>query len=332
MRVIREGQRPGRRRDRQDQDRPRRADGGRHRRAALPARPGPAASCASPCRSPRSAPAGRARSATCWPLPTVTAPSAPRPGADRARPGPVSGSCASPRSSRKSEQVSSIYLAAVDGAALPAARAGQYLTLRITGAGQPAPVRSYSLSSAPDTRHLPDQRQARAARHRQQLPEPRPATGSRSWTWLRPRGDFVLDDGTGPVLLISAGIGVTPVLSMLHQLAARHSERDIWWLHGARGPQGTSLRGRGTRPAGLAAARPRARVLQRGHTRRAPAAPTPLRGRLTKETLAGLGIPAGASAYVCGPAVVHGRHAGRPDRDRPRPGAHPHRAVRGPAA
>jgi NAD(P)H-flavin reductase len=32
-----------------------------------------------------------------------------------------------------------------------------------------------------------------------------------------PRGDFVLDDGTGPVLLISAGIGVTPVLSMLYE-------------------------------------------------------------------------------------------------------------------
>ena len=52
-----------------------------------------------------------------------------------------------------------------------------------------------------------------------------------------PRGDFVLDDGTGPILLISAGIGVTPVLSMLHQLAAASSERDIWWIHGARGPQ-----------------------------------------------------------------------------------------------
>jgi hypothetical protein len=34
-----------------------------------------------------------------------------------------------------------------------------------------------------------------------------------------------------------ASIGVTPVLSMLHQLAAAHSQRDIWWLHGARGPR-----------------------------------------------------------------------------------------------
>src|SRR5580704_18140607 len=47
---------------------------------------------------------------------------------------------------REDEQVCSIYLTAADGAALPAPRAGQYLTLRISGAGQPAPVRSYSLS------------------------------------------------------------------------------------------------------------------------------------------------------------------------------------------
>ncbi|MGW4984913.1 hypothetical protein [Streptomyces mirabilis] len=52
-----------------------------------------------------------------------------------------------------------------------------------------------------------------------------------------PRGDFLLDEGTGPVLLISAGIGLTPVLSMLHELAARDSDREIWWIHGARRPR-----------------------------------------------------------------------------------------------
>jgi hypothetical protein len=36
------------------------------------------------------------------------------------------------------------------------------------------------------------------------------------------------------VLLISAGIGATPVLAMLHALAHEHSDREIWWLHGAR--------------------------------------------------------------------------------------------------
>ena len=45
--------------------------------------------------------------------------------------------------------VSSIYLQATDHKPLPQAEPGQYLTLRISGAGQPAPIRSYSLSSAP---------------------------------------------------------------------------------------------------------------------------------------------------------------------------------------
>src|SRR4029453_11954977 len=49
-----------------------------------------------------------------------------------------------------------------------------------------------------------------------------------------PRGTFILDRGQAPVLLISAGIGATPVLAMLHALAQEHSEREIWWLHGAR--------------------------------------------------------------------------------------------------
>ena len=129
----------------------------------------------------------------------------------------------------------SVYLAAGDGTALPAARAGQYLTLRVTGAAQPVPVRSYSLSSAPDagTYRISVKREPHGV-----------ASG-----WLHqhlkpgallevaaPRGEFTLDDGTGPVLLISAGIGVTPVLAMLHQLAAAGSEREVWWLYGARGP------------------------------------------------------------------------------------------------
>ena len=79
---------------------------------------------------------------------------------------------------RESENVSSLYLTAADGAALPAACAGQYLTLRVSGAGQPAPVRSYSLSSDPDRRDLPDQRQAGTPRRRERLPEPGTAGGS----------------------------------------------------------------------------------------------------------------------------------------------------------
>jgi ferredoxin-NADP reductase len=196
--------------------------------------------------------------------------------------------------------VSSIYLTAADGTALPAARAGQYLTLRITGAGQPAPVRSYSLSSAPDagTYRISVKQESHgiASSYLNHHLEPGAVLEVAA-----PRGDFVLDDGAGPVLLISAGIGVTPVLAMLHQLAESGSERDIWWLYGARGPQEHPF---AAEAHALLASLPQARehVFYSAATpagrRRVHAA----RGRLSKKSLAGLGIPASASAYVCGPA------------------------------
>jgi ferredoxin-NADP reductase/MOSC domain-containing protein YiiM len=49
-----------------------------------------------------------------------------------------------------------------------------------------------------------------------------------------PRGSFVLQPGKEPLILISAGIGVTPVLAMLHALRNESSQREVWWLYAAR--------------------------------------------------------------------------------------------------
>ena len=197
--------------------------------------------------------------------------------------------------------VCSVYLTAGDSTALPAARAGQYLTVRVTGAAQPVPVRSYSLSSAPgaSTYRISVKREPHGV-----------ASG-----WLHqhlepgallevaaPRGEFTLDDGTGPVLLISAGIGVTPVLSMLYQLAAAGSEREVWWLYGARGPDEHPF---AKEAHALLASLPHARehifysAATPAERHRAHAAS----GRITREGLAKLRIPAAAAAaYICGPA------------------------------
>ncbi|MGW7612958.1 MOSC domain-containing protein [Streptomyces sp. NPDC054766] len=196
--------------------------------------------------------------------------------------------------------VSSIHLVAPDGSRLPPARAGQYLTLRAPGAGQPAPVRSYSLSSGPD-----DGRYRISVKH-----EPHGAVSAYLTTKLRPgamldvaapRGDFVLQEGAGPVLLISAGIGLTPVLAMLHELAASSSGREVWWIHGARGPREHAL---AAEAHALLTALPHSRehvfysAAGPGEYNRRQARP----GRLTKDTLTALGVPADATAYVCGPA------------------------------
>src|SRR6516162_6330204 len=48
------------------------------------------------------------------------------------------------------------------------------------------------------------------------------------------RGSFTLQTGDNPVVLLSAGVGATPVMSMLHALAVERSQREIWWIYGAR--------------------------------------------------------------------------------------------------
>lgn len=186
---------------------------------------------------------------------------------------------------RESTTVTSVYLSAADSSPLPAARPGQYLTLRI-----PDAVRNYSLSSAPG-----------AASYRISVKhEPHGVGSTYLTTQLRtgavidvaaPRGDFVLDECTGPVLLLSAGIGVTPVLAMLHALAARRSDREVWWVHGARGPDEHPLAAEAHE---LLASLPRARE----HVFYSSVPP----GRLTKNTLKDLALPTDATAYVCGPA------------------------------
>jgi ferredoxin-NADP reductase/MOSC domain-containing protein YiiM len=201
---------------------------------------------------------------------------------------------------RETANVCSIYLTAADGSVLPGALPGQYLTLRLTAAQQPAPVRSYSLSSVPG-----------AGGYRISVKqEPHGSASSYLNHDLKPgalldvaapRGDFVLDDGTSPVLLISAGIGVTPVLSMLHQLADTRSERQIWWLYGARSPSEHPF---AAEAHALLTGLPDAReclfysAASAAERARVHAA----NGRLTKEALDKLHLPPDAAAYVCGPA------------------------------
>ena len=201
---------------------------------------------------------------------------------------------------RESAQVCSVYLAAVDGTPLPDARPGQYLTLRVAGAGDPAPVRSYSLSAEPDTGtyriSVKSEPHGAASGYLNRDLKPGAVLDAAA-----PRGDFVLDDGTGPVLLVSAGIGVTPVLAMLHQLAKQRSEREIWWLYGARGPGEHPF---ASEASALLDSLPHAReqVFYSAATPAERARAHAADGRLTAAALTALEPPPDATAYVCGPA------------------------------
>ncbi|QNE16827.1 MOSC domain-containing protein [Kribbella qitaiheensis] len=189
----------------------------------------------------------------------------------------------------ENSMVSSIYLSAPDGTPLPAAQAGQYLTLKIADPDIRVPVRSYSLSSAPgsDGYRISVKHEPYGVVSGYLTTKLRPGTVVEA---AAPRGDFVLGTATGPALLISAGIGLTPVLAMLHQLASVRSTREVWWIHSARGPQEHALAAEARE---LLALLPNARehIYYSGTT-----------GRLTKDKLLELALPAEASAYICGPA------------------------------
>jgi ferredoxin-NADP reductase/MOSC domain-containing protein YiiM len=197
--------------------------------------------------------------------------------------------------------VASIYLEADDGQPLPEALPGQYLTLRVA-AGAPPPVRSYSLSSAPG-----------AGTYRISVKhEPHGLVSGYLHSVLKegavidvaaPRGEFVLEDGVGPVVLVSAGIGVTPVLAMLHKLTAEKTEREVWWLHAARDPAEHAL---ATEAAALLASLPAGRehiFYSAAHLGKPGLRAHVTAGRLTAERMAALGIPLTATAYICGPAA-----------------------------
>ena len=203
---------------------------------------------------------------------------------------------------RESDSVVSVRLDDPDGAPLPGAHPGQYLTLRLRPDDRRGTVlRNYSMSGPLD-----------AGYYRISVKRERRGTASGYLhTRLRvgdrlqiaaPRGTFILDRGQAPVLLISAGIGATPVLAMLHALAQEHSERQIWWLHGARSGHDHAFAGEAR---ALLAALPNVRT----HVCYSRPAPSDHEGRdydsagrLSAPLLAELDPPHDAEAYLCGPA------------------------------
>jgi ferredoxin-NADP reductase/MOSC domain-containing protein YiiM len=205
---------------------------------------------------------------------------------------------------RETREVTSLVLADGEGLPLPPALPGQYLVLRFALSNSSSPVvRSYSISSASDSgvyrisvkrgtgvgsRHLVDAAQA-----------------GDTLEICAPRGEFVLQAGTRPVVLLSAGIGVTPVLSMLQAIASgiETSPREVWWIHAARNA---------VEHAFAEEARQALAIIPASHAAIAFSNPDPsdqlgngfdIRGRWDRESLQKLALPVEADFYVCGPST-----------------------------
>jgi ferredoxin-NADP reductase/MOSC domain-containing protein YiiM len=201
----------------------------------------------------------------------------------------------------ESAEVISIVFEPSDEEPAPPGAPGQFLTVRLRPdpAGTPL-TRNYSLSGppTPGSYRISVKREPHGAASR--FLNGRLAPGDRLDV-AAPRGTFTLRAGERPVVLISAGVGATPVMAMLYALAAQHSEREVWWIHGARNRAEHSFREEASRLLELL---PHARRLI------AYSAPDPddrpgedfdRSGRLSGAAFETAGVPVEADFYICGP-------------------------------
>jgi ferredoxin-NADP reductase/MOSC domain-containing protein YiiM/ferredoxin len=227
--------------------------------------------------------------------PGLAPPSGPPPAWPGFRPLRVS------RIERESASVVSLTLIPADGHPLVAALPGQFVILRI----QPKPngpvlLRNYSLSDLPSADHY-------------RVSIKLEVNGAAS-TYLHnqvrvgdlldvaaPRGNFTLQPGE-QVVLLSAGVGATPVLAMLHSLAAEISPREVWWLFGARNGEDHPF---AEESRTLVKALPRGKsfiAYSRPGSRDRTGVDFDASGRITVEVLEKLGVGCDADFYLCGPA------------------------------
>jgi ferredoxin-NADP reductase/MOSC domain-containing protein YiiM len=202
---------------------------------------------------------------------------------------------------KESDSVTSFVLAPIDGQRLPFAQPGQFVVLRLQVSPDKPPVlRSYSLSDLPEADHFRISVKS----------EPNGMGSSFLCTRAQegdvlevsaPRGSFTLRPGDDPVVLLSAGVGATPVMSMLHELAAERSAREVWWIYGARN--------RANHPF-AEESRSLLKQLPHGRSYILYSRPTAtdeagvnfdLQGHIEVALLEKLGVPRNADYYLCGP-------------------------------
>ena len=135
---------------------------------------------------------------------------------------------------KESESVTSFTLAPVDGQPLPVAQPGQFIVLRLpVDPDRPPVLRNYSLSDLPASDHF----RISVKSETNGIGSSFLCNRARAGDVLEvsaPRGTFTLRPGARPVVLLSAGVGATPVLAMLHALVAEKSPRPVWWIYAAR--------------------------------------------------------------------------------------------------
>ncbi len=204
------------------------------------------------------------------------------------------------RAAEESPTVRSLYLRPTDDAPLPAHRPGQFVTVRIPTANDPDRlIRSYTVSTPNDPKllRITVRRIGQVSTRLHEL-----AVGD-TIELAAPRGTFTLpEDSKEPILLASAGVGITPMIAMLAALATEPTSRHVTWLHVTRSPDEHPFR---SDTAALLARLPHAsshlHYTAAGATMGDAAAGSFVRGRPTARDIDALNLPDDTRAFLCGP-------------------------------
>jgi ferredoxin-NADP reductase/MOSC domain-containing protein YiiM len=205
-------------------------------------------------------------------------------------------------SREESTDVRSFEFAAEDGSPLPPALPGQYIMVRVRPSPDaPAVTRSYSLCGPPG---IPNYRIG--VKNERGLASGFLHQSVREGTRLEisaPRGSFTLAAGATPVVLISAGVGVTPMLAMLHGAAATKAgaSRPVWWLHSARDRAHHSFAKEADDLLVALRASRRCVIYSRPAPGDTLGQDFDRSGHLSLQLLHEFGIPQDADFYLCGP-------------------------------
>ncbi len=149
---------------------------------------------------------------------------------------------------KESEVITSFYLKPTDGGAIASFTPGQYVSVKLDIEGEEyTHIRQYSLSDTPgkdyyrisvkrEDQHLPNGKVSTYLHHQVQEGDILPISA--------PAGEFVLDTKSQrPLVLISGGVGLTPLMSMLHATAENQPERKVTFIHAAINGNYHALRG-----------------------------------------------------------------------------------------
>lgn len=205
------------------------------------------------------------------------------------------------RKVRESATVVSLVLEPVDGQPFAKPLPGQFVVLALQTASGARLVRSYSLSEMPNATsyRIGVKRESHGAASA--YIDETLQVGDTVDVGAA-RGSFTLRSGDTPIVLISAGIGVTPVLAMLHALAAEASTREVWWLHAARNGREHAFAGEARELLGALAHAHHHIVYSAAGPDDRLAIDFDAPGRLNAQALGTLGLPLGGDFYLCGPA------------------------------